>query len=304
MLRVDQCRRAGYQIINPGISAIVRWLTDGRTANDFDEVTLIKKYGDEVTYDLTVPEGNAFAAGGFTVHNCNLPTEATVELVSDVYTRAWETGCKGFTIYRDGSRTGVLVSADDKGDAGEGIVTRDAPKRPEELPCEIHHANIKGEKWTILIGLMDGKPYEVLGGLSERIELPRKHTTGIIFKKSYKTKNARYDLVIGEGEDQFTIRDLVNAFDNPNHSAFTRTISLSLRHGVPTNYLVEQLQKDKDADMFSFSRVVARTLKKYIEDGTEAGNVKMEGCETPDKCQIKYIEGCATCATCGLGLCA
>lgn len=234
---------------------------------------------------------------------CNLPNDATVELVSDVYTRAWETGCKGFTIYRDGSRTGVLVSADDKGDDSEGIVTRNAPKRPDVLPCEIHHANIKGEKWTILIGLMDGKPYEVLGGLSERIELPRKHTTGIIFKKSYKTKNARYDLVIGEGEDQFTIRDLVNAFDNPNHSAFTRTISLSLRHGVPTNYLVEQLQKDKDADMFSFSRVVARTLKKYIEDGTEAGNVKMEGCETPDKCQIKYIEGCATCASCGLGFC-
>jgi hypothetical protein len=78
LLRVDQCRRAGYQIINPGISAIVRWLSDGRTANDFDEVTLIKKYGDEVTYDLTVPEGNAFAAGGFTVHNCNLPAEATV----------------------------------------------------------------------------------------------------------------------------------------------------------------------------------------------------------------------------------
>jgi ribonucleoside-diphosphate reductase alpha chain len=234
---------------------------------------------------------------------CNLPNDATVELVSDVYTRAWETGCKGFTIYRDGSRTGVLVSSDDKRDGSEGIITRSAPKRPDELPCEIHHATIKGEKWTILIGLMDGRPYEVLGGLSERIELPRKHTTGKITKKAYKSKNARYDLVIGEGDDQFTVRDLVNAFDNPNHSAFTRTISLSLRHGVPINYLVEQLQKDKDADMFSFSRVVARTLKKYIEDGTEAGNVKMEGCETPDKCQIKYIEGCATCATCGLGAC-
>ena len=234
---------------------------------------------------------------------CNLPNDATVELVSDVYTRAWETGCKGFTIYRDGSRTGVLVSSDDNKDDGSHIVTRNAPKRPDELSCEIHHATIKGEKWMILIGLLDGRPYEVLGGLSERIELPRKHTTGKITKKSYKSKNARYDLVIGEGDDQFTVRDLVTAFDNPNHSAFTRTISLSLRHGVPINYLVEQLQKDKDADMFSFSRVVARTLKKYIEDGTEAGNVKMEGCETPDKCQIKYIEGCATCATCGLGAC-
>jgi ribonucleoside-diphosphate reductase alpha chain len=155
-----------------------------------------------------------------------------------------------------------------------------------------------------LIGLLDDRPYEVLGGLSKCIELPRKYTRGVIKRKSYKTKNSRYDLVIGENDDQFIIRDLVNTFDNPNYSAFTRTISLSLRHGVPINYLVEQLQKDKDADMFSFSRVVARTLKKYIEDGTDASSVKMEGCETPDKCQIKYIEGCATCATCGTSACS
>ena len=246
------------------------------------------------------------AAQGHICHaiskTCNLPANVTVDLVSDVYMRAWETGCKGFTIYRDGSRSGVLVTTPDESKA-DHIVSRNAPKRPEELPCEIHHANIKGEKWTILVGLMDGRPYEVLGGLSERIELPRKHTIGVISKTSYKTKNARYDLVIGEGDEQFTVRNLVDVFDNPNHSAFTRTISLSLRHGVPINYLVEQLQKDKDADMFSFSRVVARTLKKYIEDGTEANGVKMEGCETPDKCDIKYIEGCATCAACGLGFC-
>lgn len=232
---------------------------------------------------------------------CNLPNDVSVDLVSDVYYRAWETGCKGFTIYRDGSRTGVLVSADEK--EKEEFVVRNAPKRPETLPCEIHHATIKGEKWTILIGLLEDKPYEVIGGLSEMIEIPRKHNTGTIKKKSYKTKPSRYDLTIGEGDERLVIRDLVETFANPNHSAFTRTISLSLRHGVPINYLVEQLQKDKDADMFSLSRVIARTLKKYIKDGTKANSIKMEGCETPEKCDIQYVEGCATCASCGMSKC-
>jgi ribonucleoside-diphosphate reductase alpha chain len=233
---------------------------------------------------------------------CNLPNDVTVDVVDKVYTRAWQMGCKGFTVYRDGSRSGVLISTDDRS-SGQKIPSHNAPKRPETLECHIHHTNIKGEKWTILIGLLDGIPYEVLGGLSERIELPKKHISGMIVRKTYKAKNTRYDLVIGEGDEQFTVRDLVNVFDNPNHSAFTRTISLALRHGVPINYLVEQLQKDKDADMFSFSRVIARTLKKYIEDGTKASGVTLEGCETPDRCDIKYIEGCATCATCGLGAC-
>ena len=234
---------------------------------------------------------------------CNLPSDAPVELVSDIYMRAWETGCKGFTIYREGSRSGVLISVDNSKDSNGAFVTRDSPKRPDELPCEIHHATVKGENWTILVGLLDNKPYEIIGGLSKMIELPRKYTIGTITKKSYKTKNSRYDLSFGVKDDQFMIRDLVNEFDNPNHTAFTRTISLSLRHGVPINYLVEQLQKDKDADMCSLSRVIARTLKNYIEDGTKASGVRMEGCESPENCNIKYIEGCATCATCGMGFC-
>jgi len=90
-------------------------------------------------------------------------------------------------------------------------------------------------------------------------------------------------------------------FDNPNHTSFTRTISLALRHKIPLQFLVEQLQKDKEADMFSFSRVVARCLKKYIADGTKASNgIIQDCCDIPN---IVYQEGCATCLACGYAKC-
>ena len=217
----------------------------------------------------------------------------------------WELGCKGVTVYREGSRAGVLVSSDKKSKdprkAGE-IITRSAPKRPEEMVCDIHQANIKGEAWTILIGLMKGKPYEVIGGLSEYVEIPRKYQSGRIRRRSRKSVNSKYDLIVGTNGDEFVIKDIVKVFDNPNHSAFTRTISLALRHGVPVQYMVEQLQKDKDADLFSFAKVTARCLKKYIADGTRASNGVFDTacCNSPN---IIYQEGCATCANCGMAKC-
>ena len=113
---------------------------------------------------------------------------------------------------------------------------------------------------------------------------------------------SKYDLIVGTNGDEFVIKDVVKVFDNPNHSAFTRTISLALRHGVPVQYMVEQLHKDKDADLFSFSKVIARCLKKYIADGTKAGNGVFETacCENPN---IVYQEGCATCLNCGMAKC-
>jgi ribonucleoside-diphosphate reductase alpha chain len=235
----------------------------------------------------------------------NLPADIDIETVKQVYMRGWERGCKGITVYRDGSRTGVLVATPEevKGtrDSSE-IVISAAPKRLEKLSCDIHQANIKGEAWTIIVGLLSGRPYEIMGGLSEYVEIPRRHQTGIIKKRTRKSVPSKYDLIVGTNGEEFVINDVVKVFDNPNHSAFTRTISLALRHGAPVQYMVEQLQKDKDADLSSFSKVIARCLKKYIADGTKVSNGVFESacCESPN---VIYQEGCATCINCGVAKC-
>ena len=231
----------------------------------------------------------------------NLPKKTEPSTVDQLYTRAWKMGLKGVTIYVDGSRDGVLVTKQ-KNEAE--ISYKMAPKRPDILNCDIHRANIKGDDWTILVSLMEGKPYEIFGGLSEYVEIPKKHSEGTIRKRVRKTVASKYDLMIGDGGDEFLIKDIVSVFSNPNHTAFTRTISLSMRHGVPIQYLVEQLQKDKDADLFCFSRVIARVLKKYIVDGTKVSNGILQcNCENSNDRNIIYQEGCATCITCGYAKC-
>ena len=237
----------------------------------------------------------------------NLPADVDVETVKQVYMTAWELGCKGVTVYRDGSRAGVLVSNSesdvDSREAGK-IIMRSAPRRLSELKCDIHQANIKGEAWTVMIGLLEGRPYEVIGGLSEYVEIPRKYESGIIRRRPRKSMPSKYDLIVGKNGDEFVFKDVIKVFDNPNHTSFTRTISLALRHGVPVQYMVEQLQKDKDADLFSFSKVIARCLKKYIADGTKVSNGVIDcNCDNKDDCNVVYQEGCATCLTCGFAKC-
>ena len=193
----------------------------------------------------------------------NLPKGTEPSLVSQLYMEGWKQGLKGVTVYVDGSRSGVLITEKEE---DTSFPQHMAPKRPIELGCNIHHTTIKGEKWVIMVGIMDDKPYEVMGGLSNLIEIPRDKAKGILVKNPRKTMNSIYDLKVGTNGDTIIINDLVKVFDNANHSAFTRMISLGLRHGANIQYVVEQLQKDRDSDMFSFAKCVARVLKNYIPD--------------------------------------
>ena len=227
----------------------------------------------------------------------NLPKDTEPSVVGELYRLGWKRGLKGITVYVDGSRTGVLVTEKEE---KASFPQHRAPKRPLELECNIHHTTIKGERWVVMVGLLDGKPYEVMGGLSNLIEIPRDKAKGVLVKNPRKSMNSIYDLRVGTNGDTIIIKDLVKVFDNANHSAFTRMISLGLRHGANIQYVVEQLQKDRDSDMFSFARCIARILKGYIPDGQEATEKTCTECGAEG---LIYVEGCVTCTVCGYAKC-
>ena len=232
----------------------------------------------------------------------NLPAGTKPEVVGELYMLGWRLGLKGITVYVDGSRSGVLVSNQQDDTLAGHFPQYSATVRPDTLECDIHHTTIKGEKWTILVGLIDSSPYEVMGGLSNLIEIPKSLTTGALTKIKFKTKDNRYDLRVGKNGDEMIVRDIVKVFDNPNNSAFTRMISLGLRHGAKPSFLVEQLHKDKDSDLFSFSRCVARILKNYIQDGEQAHSDK--ACPSCSfEAGLIYQDGCVTCTACGYAKC-
>ena len=237
---------------------------------------------------------------------CNLPENATKEMVSQVYMHAWTSGCKGFTVYRDKCRDGVLINASDskknKSERPANIENSMAPKRPVELPCNIKKAKIQGEQWTICVGLLNNKPYEVFGGLSKYVDIPNKYKTGKILKNGKMSDITTYNLILGEGDDQMIVKDIANVFENANFGAFTRTLSLALRHGTPIQYVVEQLQKDKNSDITSFSKVIARVLKSYINNGVKSSSEKR--CPSCNKeNSFAYQEGCLRCTNCSYSKC-
>jgi len=238
---------------------------------------------------------------------CNLPNSATRETVNDVYMRAWKEGCKGFTVYRDGCRTGVLISTEEKKEEKPKSAADVHPKRPKELQFDIHRVNVKDDagktqSWMVLVGLNEGKPYEVFSGLANHIEVPKKSKTGTLIKNGKVNGISTYNLRVPVGiDDEILFKDVANLFANPTQGAFSRTISLALRHGVPANFVVDQLQKDKESDMFTYARCIARVLKGYIPDGTKSTNEKK--CKECGSDQVFYVEGCVTCASCGSSKC-
>lgn len=226
----------------------------------------------------------------------NLPEDVSTDEVKKIYMTAWEAGCKGITIYREGSRTGVLVDSNKLNKS-----TIDAEKRPDALSCDIHHVRVNQEDWIVVVGMVGDSPYEIFGGHAKFVEIPKKYTTGEIIKHFRKTMNSRYDLRFGFNGDSITLKDIVKQFENPTFGSMTRMISLSLRHNVPINFIVEQLQKNDNEDLFSFAKVIARVLKKYIKDGTKASVKKCTNCNKENS--LIYQEGCLRCVNCGYSKC-
>jgi ribonucleoside-diphosphate reductase alpha chain len=239
----------------------------------------------------------------------NIPNETSVDVVKQIYMHGWVSGCKGVTIYRDGSRAGVLVSnepekkiVDEFGQPLE-IMESHAPKRPKKLSCDIHRTTIKGETYLVLVGLHNDKPYEIFCGLQQHVEVPKKIKSGTLIKNGKVDGIATYNLKIPLGDDdEIVFNNVVELFQNPIYGALTRTISLAMRHGVPLQFLVEQLKKDKHSDITSFSSVIARVLsKQYIVDGTKSTSDKT--CSECGENNLQYMQGCVTCFSCGAGKC-
>jgi ribonucleoside-diphosphate reductase alpha chain len=223
----------------------------------------------------------------------NLPNDATIEDVSKIYTEAWHKNLKGITVYRDGCRDGILVSdeSENKNDK-KAIVTSElhAIKRPKKIPCDVYSITADGEKWTVLIGLVDGKPYELFCGKPKKVELGKT-------EKGYIEKESKgvYSLHIGEDT---VLKDISDIFTDTQGS-ITRLTSTLLRHGVDIQFVVQQLEKS-DGAIFSFTKAISRVLKKYIKDGVKENGVKCQECGADS---LVRQEGCVTCKNCGWSKC-
>ncbi len=223
----------------------------------------------------------------------NLPEDVTVEQVANIYVSAWKMGCKGITVYRKNCRTGVLI--DDKSklkkpEQTARIVKTNAPKRPEKLPAEVHHISVKGEQYFVFVGLMDGEPYEVFAGKNGFI--PKSVKTAVV----KKMKRGHYQATLDNDQVVENIADHIE----DDQEALTRAISWGLRHGGNVEYGVHQFEKTK-GDLYSFSKAVARALKKHIPEGAK---VTGETCPSCNGSNLQRRDGCATCVDCGHSKCA
>jgi ribonucleoside-diphosphate reductase, adenosylcobalamin-dependent len=231
----------------------------------------------------------------------NLPSDVPESLVGDLYVEAWKSGCKGCTVYRDGSRSGVLISNDKKEEE-----TKIVPeKRPVELEAEVVRFQNNKEKWIAFIGLYKGQPYEIFTGIAddeEGILLPKSVNKGIIIKRKDDEGNTRYDFQFCNKRGfKTTFEGLSYKFDKEFWN-YAKLISGVLRHGMPIEQvvnLVSGLQLDSE-NINTWKNGVERALKKYIPNGTKAKGMICADCGSD---HIIYQEGCLICQSCGTSKC-
>lgn len=224
----------------------------------------------------------------------NLPKGTPPEVVGSLYLNAWKHGLKGVTVYVEGSRDGVLVTESAKKETNgrpTKIVPAHAPARPKDLPCEIHKATVRGTKWTVIVGLLDGDPYELFMGRADTLVVPSKVVYGVMSK----TGKGRYKLSFDSGKETEFIDDVIKTCNDDESAWATRMISTSLRHGVPVEFLVEQLSKD--GSVVDINMVLARILKKYAKNGS----VKCPECGST---QLIFRTACFDCMSCGKSGCS
>ena len=218
----------------------------------------------------------------------NLPKDVSIKTVSDIYMAAWKSGCKGCTIYRDGSRDGILTSETTE-TTGKTHKYYNSIKRPKNVPCDILYPTINGKKFIIMVGFVDGVPFEVFARAKGDHDIT--NTTGILSRK----KSGYYNLL--DNDKKLLIDNVGQNLETPDWEVTTRLLSWGMRHGGDITYAVEQMQ-EAPGNIMDVTKVLARTLKKYANPTTKTricpecgGEMKVEG-------------GCSLCKDCGFSKCS
>lgn len=264
------------------------------TSNDIDWVSKVKMQGAVqkwVDHSISV--------------TVNLPKHVSESLVSEVYETAWRSGCKGMTIYRDGSRSGVLVTEEENQNPEQKVKFKEthAPKRPRLIDAEVVRFQNDYEKWMAVVGLIDGRPYEVFTGRSDDFYLPQWVEKGKVLKQRLEDGSSRYDFKFQDKQGyNITVEGLSRSF-NKEYWNYAKLISGVLRHGMPIKHaihLIENLNFDKET-INTWKTGVVRALKKYIPDGEKETGKSCPSCKQENT--MEYKEGCLTCSNCGYSAC-
>ena len=233
----------------------------------------------------------------------NLASDVSVDLVGDIYIESWKKGLKGITVYRDGSRSGILVASEDKKKdkkLDDCFAETIFPKRPKKIKAKVVRFQNDYDKWVAVVGLINNRPYEVFTGkLEDAFLLPTWLEEGFVIKNKDDEGRSRYDFQFADKQGyKVTLEGLSRTFDK-EYWNYAKLISGVLRHGMPIPYVVDLINNLNmyDENINTWKNGIARTLKQFVIDGTQAADKKCGACGDPEG--LIYEEGCLKCKNCG-----